>query len=282
MNKSEVLRQRTFTGIIFSLVVVFLILSGKYGAASLGLIISWVGAAEYTNMVYPNKKSKKVESLLYVSVVIAILFFTQPDTILYFIVLVLSLLAIIVFIIHIFTPLINFKKNFLLILILYLGLPLGLFISFVLNSEIYCYLFWLVVMGLIWLTDSMAYLVGSRIGKTKLYERISPKKTWEGFLGAGLITIPLAWCAGYLFLHDSSSFYFISEWCVQNSGLFVALLGFVVWIIGTLGDLFESCLKRFFNVKDSGHFMPGHGGMLDRFDSFIFILPFILLLLQIL
>jgi phosphatidate cytidylyltransferase len=176
----------------------------------------------------------------------------------------------------------DFKKLYYPILILYLALPLALYISFVLNSEVYCYLFWLVVIGLIWLTDSMAYLIGSRWGKTKLLERISPKKTWEGFLGAGLTTIPAAWCAGALLLHDPSKFYFVSDWCVQNSGLFIALISVVVWIMGTLGDLFESCLKRYFKVKDSGHFMPGHGGMLDRFDSFIFILPFILLLLRFL
>jgi len=281
MNRAQVLRQRTITGIIFSIIVVSLFISGGYGAALVGALIAWVGSIEMSNMVFPNSKIHKILSLVIISVIILILYLIKPETNAFNILLLLSVLGILGFIVHIFMPYIDFNKYFFPSLIMYLGLPLGLFVSFVLNSSIYCYLFWLIVIGLIWMTDSMAYLVGSRIGKTKLYERISPKKTWEGFLGAGIITIPIAWIAGNLLLKDASEFYFISEWCVKNSGLFMALLSVIVWITGTIGDLFESCIKRNFNVKDSGRFMPGHGGMLDRFDSFIFILPFVLLLLQI-
>ncbi len=281
MNRAQVLRQRTITGIIFSIIVVSLIISGSYGAALVGVAIAWVGSIELSNMVFPNSKIHKILSVFIITIVLLFLYSIKPETNSFYILLLFSVLGILGFIVHIFKPFIDFKKYFFPSLIIYLGFPIGLFVSFVLNSPIYCYLFWLIVIGLIWMTDSLAYLVGSRIGKTKLYERISPKKTWEGFLGAGIITVPIAWTMGKLLLTDTSQFYFISDWCVENSGIFLTILSVIVWITGTLGDLFESSIKRNFNVKDSGRFMPGHGGMLDRFDSFIFILPFVLLLLQI-
>lgn len=279
---NEVLRQRAITGVIFSILVVTLFISGKYGAALIGLLISTIGATELANMYFPSQSSRKTTAVFLVYIIHVIVFSVSPDSTLFLVLILISLLSVVLLTGHIFVSFLDFKKHYYGLLIFYLALPLSLFISFVLNSDIYCYLFWLVVIGLIWMTDSMAYLVGSRWGRKKLFERISPKKTWEGFLGAGAITIAVAWCTGGLLLDDPSKFYFVSDWCVQNSGLFIALISVVVWIIGTLGDLFESCLKRYFNVKDSGHFMPGHGGMLDRFDSFIFILPFILLLLLIL
>lgn len=281
MDKKQVLKQRAKTGILFSIIVVLLIFAGKYGMALLGLTIAVVGSVEMSKMIMPNRPNLRVASVLTVVLTIFLLMFVMPDNTLYRWVLALSILFVLGLILHIFIPFIDFVRHYFVVLIVYLGLPLGLFISFVLNSPIYCPIFWLTVIALIWLIDSLAYLVGSRIGKTKLFERISPKKTWEGFLGAGLLTVPLAWMAGELFLTDPTKFYFVSDWCVQNSGLFMAILSVIIWITGTLGDLFESCIKRNFGVKDSGSFMPGHGGILDRFDSFIFILPFVLLLLQI-
>jgi len=116
------------------------------------------------------------------------------------------------------------------------------------------------ILWLIWTNDTMAYLIGSRIGRTKLFERISPKKTWEGAIGGGLCTVVMAWLIS-LYFNDFSQ----AQWLA---------LGGVVAVFGNLGDLVESMLKRSVNVKDSGTLLPGHGGLLDRFDSFIFVLPF--------
>ncbi|GAA3615956.1 phosphatidate cytidylyltransferase [Flavivirga amylovorans] len=121
---------------------------------------------------------------------------------------------------------------------------------------------------LIWVNDTFAFLVGKNFGKQKLFEKISPKKTVEGFLGG-------------LFFSCVAS-YFIAT--------FTEILGFTSWLIlsiiisvfGTLGDLIESKFKRQANVKDSGVIMPGHGGLLDRLDSIIFAAPFIYLFLRIL
>jgi len=120
---------------------------------------------------------------------------------------------------------------------------------------------------LIWISDTFAYLVGSAIGKTKLYEKVSPNKTIEGALG-GLIFAVI-------------SAYFISKYIPILSLLNWLIVASIVVIFGILGDLIESKFKREANVKDSSNFIPGHGGFLDRLDSVIFTAPFIYLYLHI-
>lgn len=120
---------------------------------------------------------------------------------------------------------------------------------------------------LIWLNDSAAYLVGSFIGKNKLYERISPGKTWEGTIGAAVITMACS--------------YIISLWFQELAFIHWLVIALIVAVLGTAGDLVESMLKRQASVKDSGKIMPGHGGILDRFDSLLFVSPFIYAYLQL-
>ncbi len=120
---------------------------------------------------------------------------------------------------------------------------------------------------LIWTNDTFAYIVGKSFGRRKLFERISPKKTMEGFVGGILFTM----LAGYL----------IAEHYVMQSAFLWIAIAVIASIFGTLGDLIESKFKRIAGVKDSGAIMPGHGGILDRLDSVIFAVPIIFLLFQI-
>lgn len=120
---------------------------------------------------------------------------------------------------------------------------------------------------LIWVNDSFAYLVGRTIGRTKLFPRVSPKKTWEGTIG-GLV---FALAAAY-FMASHEPIVSPVQWVT---------LAAVIVVTGSLGDLVESKLKRSAGVKDSGAIMPGHGGMLDRLDSLIFAAPFAYLTLNI-
>lgn len=128
---------------------------------------------------------------------------------------------------------------------------------------------------LIWTNDTFAYLVGKSIGKHKLFEKISPKKTIEGFLGG----IAFACFAGFLisklYIEPKPEF-------SKTSILIWVTIALIVGIIGTVGDLIESKFKRIAGVKDSGNIMPGHGGILDRLDSAIFVAPIIFLFYQIL
>ena len=116
----------------------------------------------------------------------------------------------------------------------------------------------------LWVNDTMAYLVGSLIGKTPL-SNISPKKTWEGTIG-GIIFAVLAMGAVGYFLSSGFEMQAVSQWMIVAA---------IAAIAGTIGDLLQSKLKRLADVKDSGRIMPGHGGFLDRFDSLLFATPFI-------
>jgi phosphatidate cytidylyltransferase len=123
------------------------------------------------------------------------------------------------------------------------------------------------VFFLIWASDTFAYLAGRAFGRTPLFPRISPKKTWEGWSGGFLGTLGIALLLYYIF-----GIFALWQWL---------LLGAVIAVFGTWGDLVESMLKRSLNLKDSGNLIPGHGGVLDRFDSLLFAMPFIALLFEI-
>lgn len=113
---------------------------------------------------------------------------------------------------------------------------------------------------LVWTNDTFAYLTGRLLGKTPLFERVSPKKTWEGTIGGILLTI----AAGYVISLFSTNYGF-TFWLVS---------GGLIAVCAILGDLLESVFKRSLNIKDSGNILPGHGGILDRFDAALFAAPF--------
>jgi phosphatidate cytidylyltransferase len=128
---------------------------------------------------------------------------------------------------------------------------------------------------LIWTNDTFAYLVGKSIGKHKLFERISPKKTIEGFLGGVVFAAFAGFLISKLYIEPKPEF-------SSKSILIWIIIALIVSIFGTIGDLIESKFKRVAGVKDSGAIMPGHGGVLDRLDSVIFVAPIIFLFYQIL
>lgn len=128
---------------------------------------------------------------------------------------------------------------------------------------------------LIWTNDTFAYIVGKSIGKHKLLEKISPKKTIEGFIGGIVFSV----IAGFLI----SKYYFKpNPNYFDTSVLIWTISAVIISVFSTLGDLIESKFKRIAGVKDSGKIMPGHGGVLDRLDSVIFVAPFVFLFYQIL
>lgn len=116
------------------------------------------------------------------------------------------------------------------------------------------------VLLVVWTTDSGAYFVGRKIGKNKLWPEISPKKTIEGFVGGIVIAVCFAIAMQLLYP-------FASSW-IQ-----LIIVTIIASIVGQMGDLVESAIKRHYGVKDSGNILPGHGGILDRFDSLLFVVP---------
>ena len=151
--------------------------------------------------------------------------------------------------------------------IIYTAVPFGLALTIpsigldlgkeVISPEI------LYIFILIWLSDTMAYLVGSAFGKTKFAPKISEKKTWEGLIGGVIFTV----IAGFV----------IHNYILPDNRFNWIIIGLIVAIFAPLGDLVESKIKRSFNAKDSGNLIPGHGGFLDRLDSFIFVIPMVYL-----
>ncbi len=143
---------------------------------------------------------------------------------------------------------------------LYIGVPFTLLADLAMWTGVFSPLRVFGLLWLVWTCDVAAFVFGSNFGRYKLFERISPNKTWEGFAGAVAFSLFMGWLCG-LFIPDFTK----TQWII---------LGVNAAIFGTLGDLVESMLKRSASVKDSGDMFPGHGGFLDRFDAFLFSLPF--------
>ena len=128
----------------------------------------------------------------------------------------------------------------------------------------------LLIIGSLWINDTMAYIMGSLIGRTSL-SPISPKKTWEGTIAGIILSVIVMGLIGYFVITEF-------DWDTIVQWMIIAA---IASIAGTIGDLLQSKLKRLANVKDSGHIMPGHGGFLDRFDSLLFATPFVWLYVQL-
>ena len=153
---------------------------------------------------------------------------------------------------------------------LYIALPFSLLNVLAFRSSgydiQYTYLAPLAVFVFLWINDTGAYLCGSLLGKHKLFPRISPGKSWEGSIGGGILVMAVAVLVWYL----------TEKYGVNDIGLNAyewAGLGLTIVVFGTWGDLIESLFKRTLGIKDSGNILPGHGGMLDRFDSSLLAIP---------
>lgn len=129
------------------------------------------------------------------------------------------------------------------------------------------------VFVVVWSTDIGAYMIGRKIGRHKLWPVISPNKTWEGSIGAVICAL----ICTTIYLAIINHFNYV----IGSSQIQMIIMAFFLSIIGQMGDLVESAYKRFYGVKDSGKILPGHGGILDRFDSMLFVLPVVAAVLGI-
>ena len=151
--------------------------------------------------------------------------------------------------------------------IFYISIPISLLNFLVFESGEYEYTYLVSSFLFLWTSESAAFIGGSIFGKKKLFESVSPMKTWEGVIFGLLSNLVVA--------------YFLWNYFEDKTYMFWAVFSLVVLISGVFGDLFESLIKRNFNLKDSGNKLPGHGGFLDRFDSFFFVIPYVFFYLKI-
>lgn len=264
--------QRTLSGLSFVVIVVGSILISPYTFAFVFVIITaWT--------VHEFHKLTNVQSQIEVSPILAVTgsvilfltsFFFASGLLRYFIYFVYALYVVMILILELYRKKENPLHNWAYFLLgqVCIALPFSL-----LNYILYIdktYHPWLLIamFATIWLYDTGAYLVGMAIGKYKMFERISPKKTWEGFAGGALVALLVGYVCS-IFITDIS----LVSW------LFFAV---IVVVFGTFGDLMESLMKRTVHVKDSGNVIPGHGGLLDRFDSMLMVAPAIFIYLTFL
>ena len=151
--------------------------------------------------------------------------------------------------------------------ILYVAIPFSLLHIIAFSTGEYKYEMVTGILLLTWASDTGGYFAGTFFGKTKLFHRISPKKSWEGFVGGAILTLFIAFLLAHL-----APILPLWKWMT---------IGFLTVTAGTYGDLVESLFKRSINIKDSGASLPGHGGFLDRFDALLLSLPFIAAFLKL-
>ena len=263
--------QRAITGVIFVIVLVGCIIWNSYSLAGLFFVVALLGANEfYTLAEKGGAKPQRVmgllaAALLYVVLVLPKFGWLENDSL----VLLLPLIAAL-FIAELYrkqaAPFTNLAYT--LFGLYYAVLPFALFNAF--SADVggeYVFDLALGYFFLIWTNDTGAYLSGRALGKHKLFERISPKKTWEGTIGGVLLSLGVAWVLSIYF--DALP---LIHW------LAIAL---IVVVVGSLGDLVESMFKRSIDIKDSGNILPGHGGILDRFDGVLLSAPVVFAYLKV-
>lgn len=273
----KIFATRTISAIVFGIIMLVGLLWNQFSFIVLTTIICGGCLWEYFGVVsavqtYPENK-KKIFRISSTAVgLIAFLFFTVPAYNIFlagYFVLAVPLLFLMVSLEFFSGENRNFQNTALNLLgIFYISIPLGLLhLLLFLQSNVHWGWFpgnvnsVLGLLLLIWANDSFAYIIGSVIGKHKLFPSISPKKSWEGFFGGMIMALITAWLLS-MWLDTIR----LQDWIV---------IALIASIIGTIGDLFESMIKRNLGIKDSGSIMPGHGGFLDRFDAFIFCIPFV-------
>ena len=263
--------QRTITGIIFIAVVVASIILHKISFLILFELIILGSMYEfYTLAEKKNFRPQKVFGIFIGIVVFALNFFYVNHVIGFKWFLILIPLFMLVFIFELYrkSEYVFVNVGFTLLGVIYIAIPFSFANYIVFHADISYH--WELLIGflvIMWAYDTLAYVFGISFGKHRLFERISPKKSWEGFIGGTLSSIAFA--------------YLVSLVLPQLGFLHWAVLSVIVAVFGTFGDLVESSFKRNIDEKDSGNILPGHGGILDRFDAVLFTLPLFFVYLQI-
>lgn len=258
---------RAVTGFFFLIIMLGCILWSKPAVSVLFLVIVVIGLFEFFVLTKPG-----FEKLLPLPVIIpGAIFYTGfaltllfPDFFWFPSIAVISFFFVSMVLFDLFSNNTKFPNTFVSIAgLFYIALPFVILINFTVTPlSAYNYELLLGFFLILWSNDTFAYLTGKFFGKTKLWESVSPKKTWEGFAGGLVFSVAIGVILSFFFTFEN--ILGLSDWIV---------ISILISVFGTIGDLTESMLKRQAGVKDSGSFMPGHGGVLDRFDGVLLSAP---------
>ena len=259
--------QRAITGLIFVAVLIGCIIGSPLSFGVLFCIISAMATAEFCNLMNQQEGVKMNRNICVLgSMTLFLCFFyygmnpAQTGIFIPYLIIIIYLMI---------SELYLKKENplnswaYAMLSQLYVGLPFALlnvlaFQSNGIGSE-YLFILPLSIFGFNWINDTGAYCTGMLLGKHPLFKRISPKKSWEGSIGGATLSVAASFALAHYFP-------------IMSTAAWVGMT-LVVVVFGTWGDLTESLMKRHLGIKDSGNILPGHGGMLDRFDSAIMAIP---------
>ena len=259
--------KRIPTGIVLVIIITLAISISQVSFIVLILAINMLALQEFYRLFYSSTVLPRKIAGVVLSVCILVtftVFITGKSD--WKVLLINIPLAFVVFISELYlkadNPFYNLAFTFLGIICI--TIPLCFFISIAfwpVGQNIYQSRIVLGYFFILWASDTGAYFVGKYFGRHHLFERISPKKTWEGSLGGTASALLVAYITSYFFITINSS-----DWII---------VAFIIVVTGTFGDLIKSLMKRSLHLKDSGTILPGHGGMLDRFDSLLGSAPFV-------
>lgn len=258
---------RTLTGVVFLVVILGSIIWHPFAVLFVFFVLNVIALSEYANIL--SKKGVHIPpmSLIFLGSLVYLIIGLFSNSIIESKTLLLVLpLLFVFFMSSIFRDSDKTLEElaFKIIGIIYISIPFALFNVVenmgIVGQEGHNPLFLIMFFIIVWSNDTFAYLFGSAIGKHRLFERISPKKSWEGSIGGGISAIIIAVILSHYF-------------SLLDPYIWI-LFALIIVVTSVIGDLFESLIKRQVGVKDSGYIMPGHGGVLDRFDAAIFAIPF--------
>lgn len=284
LSKYSNLTQRIVTGLVGSAAIIYGLVISEWAYFAIFFIICFFSLREFYKLsAFDGLLPLKTVGILIGMSIFCLSFFIERQTIdskFYFVIFPLMAL---VYMIKLYKkgeykPFTNIAFTFLGIF--YIAVPLSL-LNHVVFHEIqpevtiinsYSFQVILGILLILWATDTGAYFAGTFLGKHKLFERISPKKTWEGFVGGALLAGIIAFVFNLILAGYGKQFLTPVDWIV---------ITIIIVVGGTFGDLVESLLKRSIEIKDSGSAIPGHGGFLDRFDGLFISAPFVVAYLEI-
>lgn len=271
IRKYNNLTQRIITGVLGSAAIITGVSLGPWTYFAIFLIICFFTLYEFYRLSPADSQvPQKILGMITGTMIFVLSFLVEKNILTNrYYVLIFPMVAL-VFIIKLYRA--SEKKPFndiaaTFLGLVYISLPVSLLNIIVFERGVYHFEVILGTLLILWATDTGAYFAGTFLGKNKLFPRISPKKTWEGFAGGAALAMIFAYGLS-LYFHNLT----LVQWLV---------VGVIIVVGGTFGDLVESMLKRSLEIKDSGNALPGHGGFLDRFDGLLISVPFLVAFLEL-